>query len=192
MNYELDSFKKIWAYYISESQRLVNLYKLPVVLKTDLWNESHRQECALDVMNVLTGCKEVHGLELNGVVYEQALQLLKSDHLFPKQGSITDLPYDDDFFDVIVDLSTLDHVPQKESVDVLVGYARTLKTGGRLLLFIWTGAPSDSCGAHNQCRYDAKLLEEALNGYFKVVENGDVMDGGALGLMRRYVCEVKK
>lgn len=47
---------------------------------------------------------------------------------------IRNLPYPYDMFDMILDLSTIDHIPMKDALHVLDKYYGCLKTGGVLVL----------------------------------------------------------
>ena len=105
------------------------------VLKTDLWNEclggtrdlaGHFQE--------RHGCR-VFGLDLEYPVCAQARSRVPAVHVV--QADIRALPFRAGSFDAVLDLSTLDHLPDDGVARAVDGYRRVLRDRGVLLLIFW-------------------------------------------------------
>lgn len=97
------------------------------ILKTDLWNEAKKNEtffvkreefkCGVDISNKVC-----------------TLTKAKYPHLKIIQGNIGELPFSEGSFDLIWDISTIDHFKNPEKV--IQEYYYTLKPGGVLLLVV--------------------------------------------------------
>ena len=187
----------IREYYLQKAQELINEYNNPVVLKTDLFNESRIIQNIEPIIPKLTGCKEIYAIEIDEKTYNLASRNLEHlDNVITFLGSICDLPYNDDLFDIIVDLSTLDHVKQSEVDSVLKGYARVLKRGGSFLLFLWVSTKPDANGdvevSTQQYSYNGEMFINVLSQYFVIEEVGEAMEAHLFGILYRYKCKVKK
>lgn len=99
------------------------------VLKTDLWNESVSVE--REVLAYYNGSVQV-GTDISGVVCRGAYG--RNNRMFVSQGDIRNLPFRDGAFDVILDISTIDHVSEADAVKVIAEYQRLLAAGGVLFL----------------------------------------------------------
>jgi len=102
------------------------------VLKTDLWNEvvEHRGDSISKYQN-----KEnfrLHGIDISKVVCFQARSKVKNVRII--QAIIENLPFKGNFFDLILDLSTLDHISETKALGVLQEYRRVLNKNGILVL----------------------------------------------------------
>jgi SAM-dependent methyltransferase len=127
----------IHQYYLRRAIECVSEYERPQVLKTDACNESH---------DYLPG---PGGIALNlpqnaqTVLVEYDISVIKAARLkHPgldlRQGDIRDLrEFEDNCFDVVLDLSTLDHIQPRHVPAALRSYRRVLKPGGALLLVFW-------------------------------------------------------
>lgn len=108
---------------------LVEKYNPLRVLKTDCWNESDGD---FPVASEITG-RYVVCLEL------QPSRIAKAQSKFPwlrfTKGDIRSIPFDDNEFDMVIDLSTIDHV--EEYKKALNEYARVLIDDGVLYLVAW-------------------------------------------------------
>lgn len=107
----------------------------PSVLKTDLWNEvlggprdiaGHFQESQ--------GCR-FFGVDLVRKVCVQAHLRLPTVRVV--QADIRSLPFRAGSFDAVLDLSTLDHLPDAEVAGTIGEYRRVLRIGGVLLVIFW-------------------------------------------------------
>jgi len=128
---------------------LANLSKGRIrILKTDLWTEGIVR--SREVLNHAVelsereGYKvEAHGIDISLLACNQAINYLTRATI--KQGDIRNLDYASCFFDLILDISTIDHVPYSDAQTALAEYARCLKPKGVLvLMFAHTGSTFDS------------------------------------------------
>jgi SAM-dependent methyltransferase len=105
------------------------------ILKTDLWNE------------VLGGTRDIvghfrdgHGGRFFGIdLAHQVCVLARSrvPSLHVVQADIRALPFRAGSFDAVLDLSTLDHVPEAGVADAIDEYRRVLRESGVLLVVFW-------------------------------------------------------
>ncbi|MGI5828371.1 MAG: class I SAM-dependent methyltransferase [Patescibacteria group bacterium] len=116
------SYDEVYTYY----QELISRAK-GKILKTDCYNEAFLEPIITTQEAVL-------------VEYEQEYvdkALARFPHLNIIQGDIRNLHFEDESFDTVVDLSTIDHVPQEDLPIVFSEYYRVLKFNGQLLLVVW-------------------------------------------------------
>ncbi len=103
------------------------------VLKADLWNEA------------LGGARDVAGhfhetLGLRFVGIDIALEVCtraRVPSVSVVQADIRALPFRSGSFDAVLDLSTLDHLPEAGAAQAIAEYRRALHAGGVLLLVFW-------------------------------------------------------
>ena len=105
------------------------------LLKTDLWNEGIRTD-----REVMSGYQDnkrfnLYGIDVSRLTCYSAQEKNKKINII--RGSIRSLPFRDSYFDVVLDLSTLDHVPENEVSGVIQGYKQVLKKDGILILIFW-------------------------------------------------------
>lgn len=112
----------------------VNTNKISL-LKTDLWNEGI--ETGRDVLSQYQNEKRfnLHGVDISHLVCCSAQKSVQNIHIM--QANIKNLPLKDTLFDIVLDLSTLDHVPLHQVPGVIQEYRRALKKGGVLVLVYW-------------------------------------------------------
>jgi len=100
------------------------------VLKTDLFDEAFGE----GLLPVLSQCgRTVVGVDISEPVREEAAR--RHPALNAVAADVRDLPFEDDSFDAVVSLSTLDHF--EDCSDILVALrelARVLRPGGTLVL----------------------------------------------------------
>ena len=102
------------------------------ILKTDAYNEAvggyKHLECWPDG-NAVTY------LELDPNI------VAKANLCYPTRdfrlGDIRHIPFPDNYFAAIFDLSTIDHIPQTDVPMAIEEYARTLCPGGYLVMVVW-------------------------------------------------------
>ena len=107
------------------------------VLKTDLWNEGVQPGRAL-LGKVITERKdfeepELFGLDLSVQTCRMARERL-SDRVMIVCASITHLPFRAQGFDLITDVSTIDHIPPSYTQSTLTQYGKMLSKGGMLII----------------------------------------------------------
>ena len=105
------------------------------VLKTDLWNE-----CLGGTRDLAGHFQEQHGcrffgLDLEYQVCARARSRVPAVHVV--QADIRALPFRAGSFDAVLDLSTLDHLPDDGVAQAIDGYRRVLRDRGVLLLIFW-------------------------------------------------------
>lgn len=118
------------------------------ILKTDLWTEGVvRSREVLNHAVELAEAKgysvEAHGIDISLLACSKAINSLTRARI--KQGDIRNLDYSPECFDLILDISTIDHIPFSEAQIALAEYTRCLKTRGVLvLMFAHKGSTFDS------------------------------------------------
>jgi SAM-dependent methyltransferase len=105
------------------------------VLKTDLWNE-----CLGGARDIAGNFQGKHGsrfvaLDLEYPVCVRAHARVPAVHVV--QADIRALPFRGGSFDAVLDLSTLDHLPDEGVASAIDGYRRVLRERGVLLLIFW-------------------------------------------------------
>lgn len=143
----------------------------PRVLKTDAWNELKGALPIGGIVPKLWGnCRIV---EYKKDVCEGAKEMFPS--LDITQGDIRSLPFEDNSFDVILDLSTLDHIPPQDVPVALKEYNRVLD-GGYFLLVTWfrdgdyPQEPNKEWSPDNQYLFEYDKVVPEIKKYFEVVE----------------------
>lgn len=105
-------------------QLLVNdLKPNGIILKTDTWNE----------VETKYPIEADYYLEID----EERVVKAKNIGFNAYQGDIRALPFEDEVFDTLIDLSTIDHIKDYEIA--LNEYSRVLKKGGKAIIVAWFG-----------------------------------------------------
>jgi SAM-dependent methyltransferase len=121
----LQTYDQVFRHYNLIARQLLGQSKHP--LKTDCFNESIDRPIILDGLAKL-------------IEYDQqtiTIATNKNPSLDVVKGDIRHLPFKDKEFDLILDLSTIDHIAPDDLEETLDGYARVLEKGGQLLLISW-------------------------------------------------------
>lgn len=100
------------------------------LLGTDLW----LQALGYPMFDEWKSDFDIFGIDLSGVVCTRAKGMTSLKGI--AQASILELPFCLGAFDVVIDISTLDHVRPSDVAGVVTEYVRVLKTGGILLLCV--------------------------------------------------------
>jgi len=105
------------------------------LLKTDLWNEGIRTQRT--VLDDWQDSQQVnlYGIDISPLTCRLAREKNKKINVI--QANISGLPFKNSFFDAVLDLSTLDHLPENEIRGVIREYGRVLVKDGRLVLVFW-------------------------------------------------------
>lgn len=177
---ENNSQPEYFFYYIGESYRRVVKMGLQMVkakkinlLKTDLWNEGIDIE--RDILSVYRNDKNIslYGIDISDEVCENAKKRIKNLHV--KQASIEKLPFRENYFDILLDLSTLDHIPLEKTSDAINEYSRVLKQDGVLVLAVWYRSLIDKIfhnmkDSETQYYFNLDDIKKIINNKFIVVE----------------------
>jgi SAM-dependent methyltransferase len=91
------------------------------------------------------------------------------------QGDIRKLPFKNHSFDIILDLSTIDHIPENQAYDVIKEYGHILKRGGILTLIFWYDSFAikhimRKRETESQYIYSLKLIKNEIDKEFDILE----------------------
>ena len=148
------------------------------ILKTDAMNEiSPGLPSPGGIVGNLQTLANIDILEIDPTKVARAREMLGKTATV-RLGSISWMPYRDGIFDLIIDASTLDHVPQERLEQTLFEYWRVLRVGGHAAIMVWsTGnvAPYVTNNEHTwtpdyTCYFADSVLEKAIADRFEVVE----------------------
>src|SRR5690606_18412363 len=102
------------------------------VLKTDCYNEGFRRPIITPEYQDKTTLLEYSQEHIDKALEANpSLHIIKGDIRHTRPGS---------HFDLILDFSTIDHVPQGDTYTVFENYHSMLKHGGKLILIAWFNA----------------------------------------------------
>ena len=121
---ERHTYDEVWCYYSERAEELMKGKKS--ILKMDAYNEAERIPIIKDKGTVI---------EYNQDIIDKALKINPSLHAV--RGDIRNLPFKSGEFDLLIDLSTLDHIKPQDLASTIKGYARVLEKNGTLLLIVW-------------------------------------------------------
>jgi len=110
---------------------------------------------------------EVHGTDFSGKAISFA-EIIVPDVSF-KTGSLLELPYEDNFFDVVFSFQVLEHIPPEDLPRAIKEVARVLKPDGLFIPSVPTTIRPMSA-AHFQ-HFTEKTIKEVLEPKFKVERN---------------------
>lgn len=124
------------------------------------------------LMKKMTRFGTVYGIDVN----KEAIKFAKKRNLKNVYvGSITKLPFENNFFDIIVSIDVLYHRWVKSDLRALKEFHRVLKPDGLLILklpaFSWLAGPHDKV-VYTKQRYTKKELDKYLNdSNFRILKN---------------------
>lgn len=156
-----------------------------MVLKTDAHNEAWIYSESLPIAPHLE-CDGVICLEYDLNVIDWAKKW-NWKRVSIEQGDIRQLEFDNEYFDTIIDLSTIDHIAPKDVSKVLDWYKRVLKKDWKILLVVWTWCPQDSVtidsdieweewNSWNQYYFNKTWFEKLLSDRFKINYQEDLFE----------------
>lgn len=156
-----------------------------MVLKTDAHNEAWIYAESIPIAPHLE-CDGVICIEydLNVIDWAKKWNL---ERVSIEQGDIRQLEFDDNYFDTIIDLSTIDHIAPKDIPSVLDWYKRVLKKDWKILLVVRTGNPWDNVvidsdiewtewNSWNQYYFNKEWFEKELVKRFKINYQEDLFE----------------
>lgn len=140
----------------------------PYILKTDCWNEAHTAQPIAHLFKHII-CVDA---------WDEKVDMARNLGFQVDRGNVTRLPYNDTNFDVLIDLSTIDHV--KDYNLVLSEYQRVLKQGGYVLIVCWFNAVEEFHNAGNPMldqyffKYDEFIAK--FNEKFEFIKSANVAE----------------
>ena len=172
-----DNKGEVHQIYLDYAQQSLYGLSNPKVLKTDCYNEVHHQPKG-GIAGQLSG--DIYLVEIDRNLVKECHQSYPELNVL--RGDIRALPFKDECFDVVLDLSTLDHVKPDEVGKVLAEYARVLKKEGRLLLVVWTGLNKEAWVQNEkddgQYYFRKKDLERDLFTWFRQTSHKVIYEEG--------------
>ena len=166
-------------YYLKRTKQIREKYNSKVILKTDLDNEVYSSPCEGGIVGNLGDNLEIVAFDIVEELYERAKKLNLNASI--SVGDIREIN-DVEKYDLIIDLSTLDHVCKEDAIKTIENYKRALKKGGILLLIVWT-AEQDR-GADKQ--YWFKDIDKYL---FNIIERKDDLYSVGDDILKEFVCQ---
>lgn len=154
-----------------------------MVLKTDAHNEAWIYSESIPIAPHLE-CDGVICLEYDLNVIDWAKKW-NWKRVSIEQGDIRQLEFDDNYFDTIIDLSTIDHIAPKDVPSVFDWYKRVLKKDWKLLMVVWTGNDVDEIDSKiewvervstNQYYFNKEWFEKELSNRFKINYQEDLFE----------------
>ena len=169
-------FDLIHYVYLKEAREMVKRHINPCVLKTDCFNEVNARPIEGGIAGHINALTEL--VEIDKDLVEQARKM----GFNARVGDIRE-----DFgrkYDVILDLSTLDHISQEDLPRALDAYKNAMSETAEMLLFVWTAY--EMALGNRQTYFDKRILDEELGKRFRVVSQRGVLRDG-IGEMYQYV-----
>lgn len=132
-------------YYESIADTVNESLKPSVILKTDLWNEGIEPISGNleDLIRKYNGLG-IYGIDISRCVCSEAYKRLRQVRIV--EADIRAIPFKDDAFDTVLDISTCDHLSFAELPACLKEYRRVLKNDGRLIVVF------NNCSLYSQVR----------------------------------------
>jgi hypothetical protein len=182
------TYPEVFSHYLEKSQQIVK--KTDCVLKTDCYNELVGTPKKGGIVGNLD-CDDVRILEFDEEKIKQTKKILPK--LYIRQGDIRKIPYNNCTLDVVLDLSTLDHIPPEDVAKAIREYHRILKDKGKLFLVVWIDPLQNATHVKwepmNQYFFDANLVLAPLKEYFKITESNRLLELEDGKYLQEFVCE---
>ena len=208
VRFPLSTVKAVYRFYLLESQRAIDFEGPPcitdkVVLKTDLYNEANSLPYRGGILGNLKRTKIVFSVEIHAGMRELAKRNLRSKGVNACHGDIRALPFPNEIFDFVIDLSTLDHIDPADIAIVLSEYERVLKRVGKLVLMVWVNednsdvtmpAPNQDQGSGCQYFFSKENLIKEILCHFGIEKSDTIFSWPSLkGTLRlvRFICSKK-
>lgn len=158
----------------------------PRVLKTDCHNEARTDYPILPEPSQVMRWTYV---DINGEIIAEARK--KYPHIIISNQDIRYMSFSDDTIDIVMDFSTIDHIPDYQKA--LDEYKRVLTKRGRLLVVVWLDDEARHVSFPNDAGqyYFAKgEFAQELNRRFLIhvkTEYDNVVGGN--GILTKFICE---
>lgn len=143
--------------------------EVPKVLKTDCFNEGANYA---PIANLF---EDAYCVDVDNELVNKAKKAFPDLKCFV--GDIRELPFDDEIFDVVIDCSTIDHVPDFEKV--IIEYNRVLRKDGICLICTWVSLEKlteDTKKWNKENQYFHYLYDfvNYLQFHFKILKEGEI------------------
>ncbi len=166
-------------YYLDRASELVEKYKAKIILKTDLDNEVYASPIEGGIVGNLGRDLDITAFDIRPDLYDRAIKLNLKAHI--GIGDIREIK-DVEKYDMIIDLSTLDHINQNDAIKTIENYQRALKKGGILLLIVWT--------AEEYREADKQYFFKDIDKYlFNIIERKDDLYQVGDDILKEFVCQ---
>lgn len=143
------------------------------ILKVDLWNEG--VETSRDILSHFAHTETI-AFDLSKAICRLAKNRLPRSGI--AQATCQTLPFADEKFDLLLDLSTIDHIPFSKIKEVLTEYCRVLKPQGLLAVAFWQSNTMTKYFLNidpEQLYFDSGKVADALeNAGFEIVDSYDI------------------
>lgn len=121
-----------------------------------------------NILKMLGRAKSVVGAEINKDAVKYAQKNYGSNEVTFVEGSILELPFEDNSFDVFTSFETLEHIDNEDKQFSEV--KRVLKDGGLYILSTPNDWKSDVTNPHHVRQYDYAKLKNVLSRNFEVLK----------------------
>lgn len=129
-------YSPLWAFIISKMLRYIDFKKYDKVVKLDLWDEAvtFHPDVRKTIIKMLKPKKLYYIEWVKEFCFNFSKKKGNFEHII--NGNVIEWPFKDNSLDVIIDLSTLDHLKKEEIKKTLKEFYRSLKKGG-FLVFVY-------------------------------------------------------
>lgn len=155
---------------------MVKRHTNPRVLKTDCFNEVNANPIEGGIAGHINALAEL--VEIDGNLVNQAKEMGFNARVGDIRESLGKK------YDVILDLSTLDHIPQEDLSKALDSYKEAMSDTAEMLLFVWTS--HETILGKDQTYFDRDVLDKELSKRFRVVSQRGVLRD-RVGEMYEYI-----
>ncbi len=180
--------------YLEEASRAIGMLGNNIrILKMDIFNEitlrhpipggillNLKYFISLDWKGAVTFGKErstvmeLHAIECDQKKIDQGKYMQLYEFVKVIKGNICHLPYEDKYFDLVLDFSTIDHIRLEDLNKTFIGYNKVLKDGGLIVLVSWCADiykySMTSIDFENQYYFLVKDLRDNFQQSFDILE----------------------
>jgi len=164
----MHKYQKVYEYYLQKSQEAINLFSSPKILKLDVYNELMAAPIEGGIAKNLKTLGKIFLIDYDQNSINQVKE--KFPELDIIKGDIKNIPFPDRNFDVLLDLSTIDHINPLDLPKVIFEYSRVLKIGGMVLIIAWFSKKPNIKWSSDVYPLYLPYLKKLLNGKFKILK----------------------
>lgn len=138
-------WSKLWYAFFTYpllKMRKINGKKHPTVLKFDVWEESSMHISKIRHLPFLVkkifNPREIFFIDIDRNLLKLAKKNIENfgfNKSFLFNGTIENMPFKKDFFDLVIDFSTIDHLNDVETQKTIKEIRRVLKAGGLVIIY---------------------------------------------------------